>query len=149
MEPRGEVFIKKCNEAFGFLVSEHGFLGPMIDENGPVVRVRFQKHEIDLECTLDYREDRADVALVRLKSGRRAEGPRIDSEGKRVHMYLGEALRMRGSKSLKEVYKGPTGGETFGELFGKAKLLQAYGGDILQGSASVFEDVDRLGSTYG
>jgi hypothetical protein len=150
-----DYFIIECDRSFGFLVAEYGFSAPSVETEPGVVIVSFYKGEIAVECVLDKRDEDASVMIVHLVDGKKPPVYRVNEKRQVVREYLSMLLTLRGVKEI--TYEEPEGYRKMPRaqalfrksLTGDARLLREHGGDILAGSAAIFDQAYPNGALYG
>lgn len=140
-----EEFLDACNQAFGFLVVNHGFQ-PGILEINPTIHfatVSFVGKNVAVECVFDENESWVEVNIVRVVNGARPADYSTDSTGRRVREGLYPLLVRRGvrgfgpreeglsKKPLKEMFRI--------RLSKDADLLRKHGAYILSDSPDVLD----------
>jgi hypothetical protein len=137
-------FVDQARRALCFLTERHVFSEPttQIDRLTNQVTVTFTKGAIAIEAIYDLHEGDVEIKIARLEKGRRPPGYNVDPQGRRIRASLVEILKARAVRQFGLRSPGVEEAEVtrLERLLGrKAVLLQMHGGDILTGSAEVFE----------
>jgi hypothetical protein len=62
-------FVEQARETFGFLVRDFDFIGPHVETGRAFIALEYTGRHIGVSVELDAREEKVDVALVRLVDG--------------------------------------------------------------------------------
>jgi len=150
MKPSQELFEDESQEAFGFLVKEYGFTGPLVqwDDRLGFSFVTYSKGQVGVECIWDGRENDVSVKIIRLADGLRPAVYRADESGKVWREHLTQILIHQGIRDTRFDALDESGLSRQQALFrralsGYARLLRLYGGDILDGSARSLDALQR------
>jgi hypothetical protein len=136
-----DAFVADCERAFGFLVAEHGFVGPVTDWSmGGMVFVLYYKGTVGVECEYEERDDNVSVKVVRIENGRSSPSWRVDDTGVVVREHLTRLLLARGVRDVG--FGNPTRPlAQMKVLEGFARMLKLYAPDVLAGSTRILDDI--------
>lgn len=140
-------FLVECSIVLEFLITEYGFEGPEIDDRYPAyVAVSYQKREIAINCSLDVRDEMISFRILRLIEGKKPNAWKVNEKGRVVAGYLTDLLIHRGVREFMIENLQDSSGLSKRQasfrkvLLSQTRLLKKYGQDILNGSASIFEN---------
>jgi RHS repeat-associated protein len=138
-------FLDACNQAFGFLVTDHWFR-PAILEIDAKIRfavVSYLGKNVAVECVFDENERWVEVRIARVVNGARPVDYSTDNYGRRVRISLYPWLIERGVRGFgprEEALSNMPLSEMFRIRLSKdAHLLRKHGADIIADSPKVFE----------
>jgi hypothetical protein len=138
-------FLAACNEAFGFLVTNHGFkpAALKIDSQIHFATVSFVGRNLAVQCIFDQNERWVEVKIARVENGAPTTHYSTDSSGRLVRESLIALLIRRGVRGFGSTVRGDLSKLPLNDMFRiklslDADLLRMHGADILADSSSVF-----------
>jgi hypothetical protein len=127
-------FVDAARQAFGFLVTDHDFLGPRVDTGRAYVALEYTGRDVGVRIEFDAREEMIDVLFAPLVDG---TWPARDEAG---WVYLDRVADARGARLLSGVFRIPqTESDLNDRLQEEAGLLRTVGRDLLEGSSAALE----------
>lgn len=155
---KSEWFKNEVHRAFGFLVTDHQFLGPVTKNDLRIgwAYVQYRKANIGLECMLDERESDVSCEVFQIVSGQVPPSfettemgldfiVRPRAYGRLVRDYLETQIRLRGARSalFRETSGLPFEEHVASVLDDYASMLRRYGADFLRDLPNALIDDPR------